>query len=66
MRQSWVREARSPNRILARSVRHDEVFDKMLIFCAPQASNFLLSRDQAMRLLSRTVALRLKGTRCDG
>jgi len=37
--------------ILARSLRHDAVLADMLIFRAPQATNFFLSDQQAKRLL---------------
>jgi predicted RNA-binding protein with PUA-like domain len=37
--------------ILAKSLREDKALSEMLIFRAPQATNFLLTPDQAKRLL---------------
>jgi hypothetical protein len=44
-------EARFSQPILARLLREDAVLQDMLIFRAPQATNFLLSEDQASRIV---------------
>ncbi|MEE1920501.1 EVE domain-containing protein [Pseudomonas sp. 148P] len=44
-------EAKFAKPILAKTIRNDEVLAEMLIFRAPQATNFLLSAHQAKRLI---------------
>lgn len=39
------------NPVMARSLRHDAIMAQMLIFRAPQATNFLLSAREAKRLI---------------
>jgi hypothetical protein len=44
-------EAKFKKPILAKRLRDDEMLSDMLIFRAPQATNFLLTADQAKRLV---------------
>jgi len=58
-------EARFSEPILARTLRNDAVLAEMLIFRAPQATNFLLPGEQARRLTELVLELGETGPSLD-